>query len=466
MISKKNIIKRAGMVIVAACTMVGSLCYSPNQIKAEEYWPEGPAIASPSAIVMEVNTGTILYEKNSHEQHYPASITKILTTYLTLENCDLNEKVVFSEDAVYKNEGDTSHIWRDIGEEMTIEQCLYGVMLASANECAYEVAQYVGTKKGGDYSTFIDMMNEEAKSLGCTDTHFNNANGLPDEEHYTSAYDMALISCEAYKNEDFRIITGTETYTIPPTNKHDEPTYLSNHHNILHFYNTGKYVNEYCTGGKTGYTIAANSTLVTYAEKNGITLCVVVMNAQAPDHYTDTNTLIDYCFSNFNALSISDNEATVAENAMKDIGVLNSNEFFATLDKNAYIVLPSTVQFSEATFELDQNASDSIATLRYTYAGHNVGSVEIQASGAKVESEFYKDEPESEKKVIKISPLIFVLVILLIIIFAVIAFFGKKIYDNFYVIKHNMSVKKERKDRFRQITEKKKRRRKRDRMFK
>ena len=466
MISKKNIIKRAGMVIVAACTMAGSLCYSPNQIKAEEYWPEGPAIASPSAIVMEVNTGTILYEKNSHVQNYPASITKILTTYLTLENCDLNEKVVFSEDAVYKNEGDTSHIWRDIGEEMTIEQCLYGVMLASANECAYEVAQYVGTKKGGDYSTFIDMMNEEAKSLGCTDTHFNNANGLPNEEHYTSAYDMALISCEAYKNEDFRIITGTETYTIPPTNKHHEPSYLSNHHNILHFYNTGKYVNEYCTGGKTGYTIAANSTLVTYAEKNGITLCVVVMNAQAPDHYTDTNTLIDYCFSNFNALSISDNEATVAENAMKDIGVLNSNEFFATLDKNAYIVLPSTVQFSEATFELDQNASDSIATLRYTYAGHNVGSVEIQASGAKVESEFYKDEPESEKKVIKISPLIFVLVILLIIIFAVIAFFGKKIYDNFYVIKHNMSVKKERKDRFRQITEKKKRRRKRDRMFK
>lgn len=466
MISKKNIIKRTGMVIVAACTMVGSLCYSPNQVKAEEYWPEGPAIASPSAIVMEVNTGTILYEKNSHEQHYPASITKILTTYLTLENCDLNENVVFSEDAVYKNEGDTSHIWRDIGEEMTIEQCLYGVMLASANECAYEVAQYVGTKKGGDYSTFIDMMNEEAKSLGCTDTHFNNANGLPDEEHYTSAYDMALISCEAYKNEDFRIITGTKTYTIPPTNKHDEPTYLSNHHNILHFFNTGKYVNEYCTGGKTGYTIAANSTLVTYAEKNGITLCVVVMNAQAPDHYTDTNTLIDYCFSNFNALSISDNEATVAENAMKDIGVLNSNEFFATLDKNAYIVLPSTVQFSEATFELDQNASDSIATLRYTYAGHNVGSVEIHASGAKVESEFYKDEPESEKKVIKISPLIFVLVILLIIIFAIIAFFGKKIYDNFYVIKHNMSVKKERKDRFRQITEKKKRRRKRDRMFK
>lgn len=466
MISKKNIIKRAGMVIVAACTMVGSLCYSPNQVKAEEYWPEGPAIASPSAIVMEVNTGTILYEKNSHEQHYPASITKILTTYLTLENCDLNENVVFSEDAVYKNEGDTSHIWRDIGEKMTIEQCLYGVMLASANECAYEVAQYVGTKKGGDYSTFIDMMNEEAKSLGCTDTHFNNANGLPDEEHYTSAYDMALISCEAYKNEDFRIITGTKTYTIPPTNKHDEPTYLSNHHNILHFFNTGKYVNEYCTGGKTGYTIAANSTLVTYAEKDGITLCAVVMNAQAPDHYTDTNTLIDYCFSNFNALSISDNEATVAENAMKDIGVLNSNEFFATLDKDAYIVLPSTVQFSEATFELDQNASDSIATLRYTYAGHNVGSVEIHASGAKVESEFYKDEPESEKKVIKISPLIFVLVILLIIIFAIIAFFGKKIYDNFYVIKHNMSVKKERKDRFRQITEKKKRRRKRDRMFK
>lgn len=466
MFVKKNIIKRAGLITLTACTMISSLCVFPKQIKAEEYWPEGPDIASPCAVVMEVNTGAVLYEKNSHEQHYPASITKILTTYLTLENCDLDEKVVFSEDAVYKNEGDTSHIWRDIGEEMTIEQCLYGVMLASANECAYEVAEYVGGKKGGDYSTFIDMMNDEVKRLGCTDTHFNNANGLPDEDHYTSAYDMALISCEAYKNEDFRIITGTETYTIPPTNKHDEPTYLSNHHNILHYYNTGKYINEYCTGGKTGYTVAANSTLVTYAEKDGITLCVVIMNAQAPDHYTDTNALIDYCFSNFNALSIEDNDTTVAENAMKDMGVLNSNDFFATLDKNAYIVLPSTVPFSDAAFELDQSASDSIAKLKYTYAGHEVGSVEIQASGAKVESEFYKDEPEAEKKVIKISPFIFVMIIILLIVLAALALAGKKIYDNFYVIRHNMSVKKERKDRFRNSVEKKKKYRKRDRMFK
>ena len=151
---------------------------------------------------------------------------------------------------------------------------------------------------------------------------------------------------------------------------------------------------------------------------------------------------------------------------MKDMGVLNSNDFFATLDKNAYIVLPSTVPFSDATFELDQSASDSIAKLKYTYAGHEVGSVEIQASGAKVESKFYKDEPEAEKKVIKICPFIFVMIIILLIILAVLALAGKKIYDNFYVIRHNMSVKKERKDRFRNSVEKKKKYRKKDRLFK
>lgn len=467
MINSKHLIKRAGTFLITACTMIGSIWYSPVEVKADEFWPEGPNIASPNAVVMEVNTGAVLYEKNSHEKHYPASITKILTTYLAVENCELSEHIIFSEDAVYKNEGDTSHIWRDIGEDMTLEQCLYGVMLASANECAYAVAEHIGEMKGGDYRTFIDMMNEKATELGCTDTHFNNANGLPDEEHYTSAYDMALIGSAAYKNENFRIITGTKTYTIPVTNKHDEPTYLSNHHNILHYYNTDKYINEYCTGGKTGYTVAANSTLVTYAEKDGITLCVVVMNASSPDHYTDTNALIDYCFSNFHALTISDNETTVAENAMKDMGVLNSNDFFATLDGNAYIVLPSTVEFSEATFELDQNASDSIAKLKYSYAGHDVGSVAIQASGAKVESEFYKDEePVEDIRVVKIRPIVIVLIVLLIILLGVLFFFGKRLYDNFYVIRHNFEVKKERKDRFREISNKKRKRRRKDRMFK
>jgi D-alanyl-D-alanine carboxypeptidase len=127
----------------------------PLSVRADEYWPDGVKTQSKSAIVMEVNTGTVLYEKKSHEKHYPASITKIMTVLLAIENCDMDEVVTFSADAVFKNEGDTSHIARNLGEKLTMEQCLYAVMLESANECAYAVAEHVGQKLGGDYQTYI-----------------------------------------------------------------------------------------------------------------------------------------------------------------------------------------------------------------------------------------------------------------------------------------------------------------------
>ena len=146
-----------------------------------------------------------------------------MTTLLALENSDLNEVVTFSDDAINNTEG--SGIYRDYGEQMTMEQCLYAVMLNSANECAYAVAEHVG----GTVEHFVDMMNEKAAELGCTNTHFANPHGLFDENHYTTAHDMALIAKAAYQNETFRIITGTARYTIPPTNKHDEPTDLQNH---------------------------------------------------------------------------------------------------------------------------------------------------------------------------------------------------------------------------------------------
>lgn len=114
----------------------------------DTYWPEGPQINSPCAVVMEVNTGTVLYEKNSHEKHYPASITKILTTYLTILNCKMDEKVTFSKEAVKESSDGSSSIKRDVGEEMTMEQTLYGVMLESANECAYAAAEHTGKSLG------------------------------------------------------------------------------------------------------------------------------------------------------------------------------------------------------------------------------------------------------------------------------------------------------------------------------
>lgn len=466
--AKNSLWKRITSVVLV---MAFFILIIPTNVKAEAPWPQGPSINTPSAIVMEVNSGTVLYEKNSAEVNYPASITKILTTLLALEYCELDEVVTFSADAVFKNEGDSSHIARDLGEEMTMEQCLYAVMLESANECAYAVAEHVGAKLGGDYQTFIDLMNEKVAELGCTNTHFNNANGLPDENHYTSAYDMALISAEAYKNENFREITGTRSYKIAPTNKHDEITPLNNHHAMLHYYKTRKYLYDYCTGGKTGYTAAAGSTLVTFAEKDGMSLVCVVMRTTSEYQYTETTQLLEYGFQNFKTVSIAENESAFAEDE-KDKGLWNNYESYVTLSGEGYIVLPTTAEYSDVEMTLSDTglANDTIAELEYTYGNHTVGRVDVILSDAEVGQNLFdyaeQLEEDSEVNVVKIKTahiwmLLFILLVIVVIILLI-----KRLYDNYYVIRHDMEVKRERRDRFREISKKKKRRRKKDSMFK
>lgn len=466
--------KEIGIRIAAA--VLGILCFvgaaRPVSVSAEDYWPSEPYIDSPSAMVIEINTGTVLYEKNSHDRNYPASITKIMTTMLAIENCSMDETVVFSYDAVYGgNEGDTSHIARNMDEELTMEQCLYAVMLESANECAYAVAEHVGEKLGGDYRTFVDLMNERAQELGCTDTHFNNANGLPDQEHWTSAHDMALIAQEAYKNETFRTITGSSAYTIPVTNKCPEPYYCHNHHKMIYpWQGDYKYLYEYCTGGKTGYTAAANSTLVSYAEKDGMALVCVIMNAQSPSHFTDTRALFDYCFDNFQAVNIAENEEAVSDDGLSNAGVLNNNGAFVELDQNAYIILPKNAQFSDATFTLETNIdSKTIARLNYEYAGRSVGNATIVTSGVRAEQNPLEKEENTDSniKVIQIKPIWIFLILVMLGVLAVLIYFGKRLYDNFYVIRHTIETKREQKRRFREIhVPKHRKRRRRDRLFK
>ncbi|MDE7062873.1 MAG: D-alanyl-D-alanine carboxypeptidase, partial [Lachnospiraceae bacterium] len=343
-----------------------------ERVQAAEYWPEAPEIESPNAIVMEVSTGVVLYEKNAHEQLYPASITKIMTAMLALENSSLDETITFSNDAVYKTEG--SSIYRDVGEQMTMEQTLYAIMLESANECAYAIAEHVA----GSEDAFVDMMNARAAELGCTDTHFSNPHGLTEEDHYTSCYDMALIAREAYKNEIYRTIISTGTYQIPPTNKHpDEITYLLNHNRMIHpFRDHGEYVYEYCVGGKTGYTDAANSTLVTYAQKDGMTLVCVIMNTKSPAQWEDSIALYDYYLDQFTVYSIAENE-TRLEEGEKSTSFLGEQDSYAKISEDSVIVLPRTGTFAETvpTVEVneDSNAKDVIATIEYTFAGHFVG---------------------------------------------------------------------------------------------
>ena len=229
-----------------------------------ENWPAGPQVYAESAIVMEASTGTILYSKASDEQHYPASITKIMTVLLALENCEMDEEVTFSHNAVYSIDYGSSSIARDEDEVLTVEECLYAIMLESANECANAIAEHIS----GSTEAFADLMNQRAAELGCTNTHFVNPSGLPNEEHYTSAHDMALITRAAVSHEEFRKISGTSRYVLRATNKKSEELLMNNHHYMISGYKTSKYLDDTVFAGKTGYTEAALNTLVTCATRN------------------------------------------------------------------------------------------------------------------------------------------------------------------------------------------------------
>ena len=455
----KNRWKKAACLIL---TIISAVCLGKVDVKAADYWPDAPETLSPSVILMEESTGTILYEKNSDEAHYPASITKIMTTLLALENGNLSDMVTFSDDAINNTEG--SGIARDYGEQMTLEQCLYGVMLESANECAYAVAEHVG----GTVENFVDMMNAKAKELGCTNTHFANPHGLQDENHYTTAHDMALIAQAAYQNETFRIIIGTKMYTIPPTNKHAEETVLRNHHDMLCTYHNAnrKYLYPYCVGGKTGYTATANSTLVTYAEKDGMTLICVVMNTQSPNQFIDTVNLFDYAFDNFQVLNVAENDTNYSAETTVDNGNLDNIAPFVELDKDAVIVLPKTAEFSDTSSSVEYNDSDPeiAGSITYTYAGRNVGKADIKTTGVVVEGYAFDNESTEEEEqeavsTVQVRPIVVVLLIVAVILLGVLLFFLKRFYDNYYIIKHNRAVLRDRKDQKRRIRKKRRRRR-------
>lgn len=255
-------------------------------------WPTGPQVAAETAILMDAETGEILYAKGIDEKRYPASTTKIMTALVAIENSALTDQVTFSAEAVNGIEPGSTHIGIKPGEILTMEQSLYAILLASANEVSSGVAEFVG----GSIPDFVNMMNARAEELGCKNTHFVNANGLHDPEHYTTARDLANIAREAFKNETFRSIIGEEYYIEPKTNITDEERWLNNHHKMLV---TGDLHYDGCLGGKTGYTSDAGNTLVTYAQRNGMYLISVVLADNAVYQYPDTAALLDYGFSNF-----------------------------------------------------------------------------------------------------------------------------------------------------------------------
>ncbi len=351
---------------------------------------ETPRIASVSGIVMDVQSGAVLYQKNINERLYPASITKIMTTLVALENSSMDEVVTFSQNAVdlIQNQG-ASNIEIVPGERLTMEESLYAIMLMSANEVCNGVAEHVA----GDIKTFVKMMNKRAKELGCTGTHFHNTNGLWEKNHYTTAHDMALIARAAYKNPEFAKITGTKWYKLPKTNKRKAGYTLHNHHGMLLALNYPQYEYKYCVGGKTGFTSQCLYTLVTYARKKGMTILSVIMRNPNPPYlddnqYTDTTKLLNFGLSNFRRVKITDSE-------INDINTerlfARFNPFFNTetsslyVDPDAGIILPKGKKLSDAEKSVEFYPSETrdeegrrvIGRLHYSYAGKEVGGTNI-----------------------------------------------------------------------------------------
>ena len=415
-----------------------------------EQWPDGPAVGAQGAILMEAETGTILYEKNIHEKLYPASITKVLTCLIGAEQCDMDEVVTMSHDAVFSIPRDSSNIGLDVNEKITVEQCMYGILVGSANEAANALGEHIS----GSMESFAEMMNERAKELGCQNSHFVTTNGLHDDNHYTTPYDMALIARKFFDNELLCKMSSTSTYYIPqsPTQP-DEDLYVNSHNKFL--YPNGKYYYEYVVGSKTGYTDLARQTLVTCAEKGGMKLICVVMQEESPAQFEDTTTLFEYGFSNFQKLNVVANETeyTVDDDGFfqteKDI--FGSSTPILSINEEADIVLPVTAVFEDAQSELvyDTDNENSVATIHYNYHGIPVGSATIdlakeeeltvfdfekQMEGGKIAEDVELQEEDSEKEengIVFINVKKVIIYVVAIAGFFILLFVIKAIIDNY-----------------------------------
>ena len=266
-----------------------------------------PDIIGESAILMDVNTGQVLYNKNMNERLYPASITKLITALIAIENKKPTDIITMSKEAVYSIEPGSSHIGLDVGEQVNLDQGLHALLLASANECANGIAELCD----GSIESFARHMTRRAKELGTKDTNFTNPHGLHDPNHYTTAYDMALIARELIQQPYFQHIMKQATYQIPPTNKSSEIRYLSQQHRLMNELRDSRMYRDDVIAGKTGFTNEAGNTLVTVAQQGDVELACVVLKSNGANLYTDTNTLLDYGFDNFQSISLHQKDSII-----------------------------------------------------------------------------------------------------------------------------------------------------------
>lgn len=313
-------------------------------------WPQGPEISSTAAVLMEGSTNTILYAKNMDQTLYPAAMVKIMTTLVALENSSLDDQVTMTATGVSGVTDGGANISAQLDEVLTMEQCLYAIMLASANDIALQVAEHVG----GTVESFVEMMNQKAQKLGCKNTLFTNPTGLPDENQHITAYDMALILKAAMLNENFRQIFGSASYTIPATNMSGGERALTNNFSMLSPSSTNYY--EGCLGGKEGSTTASGSTLACAAKRNNISLIAVILQGTPEQTPGEAASLLDYGYNNFQKLSLGENDFNLVSGGT--------------------VIIPSTATSADIAVKDEQNGEK--IKRQYLYKGTLVGTATLE----------------------------------------------------------------------------------------
>ena len=363
----------------------------PMTAFAKPDWPSDTGIESEAGIVMDADSGAVLFGQNIHVQKAPASITKILTALVVIENSSLDDTITFSHDAVYNVEdgsGNKNSI--EEGDTLSVRDCLYLLLMRSSNQAANALAEHVGGSRDG----FVKMMNEKTAELGCENSHFANPSGLNDDTQLTSVYDMALIASAAYKNDTLLTLSKDKSYRLPATKNNPDGVTIQPEHKLLITTDTeSPNYYPYAVAGKTGYTSIAGQTLVTYAIKDDRRQIAVTMKSTQATHYQDTIALMDFGFLRFKNVNISENEtAYTSGDQPVQIGDNSYQPSDLSMDTLAVITLPKDASFADAektvVTDLPEDAPQgAVALLSYKYNDRKIGQVYlISASAAEAEA--------------------------------------------------------------------------------
>ena len=342
-------------------------------------WPRDTGVQAEAGIVVDMDSGAVLFGQNIHLPYPPASITKLLTALVVLEHCQLDETVEFSETAVNSVESDSGNKLGSVaGDRLSVEDCLYGMLLESSNQAANALAEHTA----GSIPDFVEMMNEKIAQLGCTESHFDNPSGLNGDTQYVSAYDMAIIARAAFSNEELLTISSTLSRKLAGTANYPGGITVENENRLIKpddelYYPSAK-------AGKTGYLIAAGNTLVTYGEENGRRLVSVILKGQPRQYFMDARTLMEFGFRDFKNIAPAESEGRYVTG--EEVLHLDRGDFACQdlmIDPAAVITLPNGASLEDADVTLDalpaEDSERAVGQLTYTYNDRVIGTAFLLA---------------------------------------------------------------------------------------